>query len=160
METDNRTTPRFIVSDNPKVPKTDYPFSHCVGIQLRFSDIDVFGHVNNNHYMSMLDLGKVSYFRDLGRDRFDYRNIPAVVANIDISFFAPTMFDEPVEVWTTAASIGTRSFTLDQRLVNSATGEVKCAARSIMCCITPDGHSAPVDPLWREAVADYERREF
>lgn len=33
-------------------------FNHTLPIQLRFNDVDKFGHVNNTVYFSFYDLGK------------------------------------------------------------------------------------------------------
>ena len=37
-------------------------FNHTLPIQLRFNDVDKFGHVNNTVYFSFYDLGKTEYF--------------------------------------------------------------------------------------------------
>ena len=37
-------------------------YHHQLPIQLRFNDVDRYGHVNNNAYFSFYDLGKVDYF--------------------------------------------------------------------------------------------------
>ena len=37
-------------------------FRHTLPIQLRFNDVDKFGHVNNTVYFSFYDLGKTEYF--------------------------------------------------------------------------------------------------
>ena len=38
-------------------------FNHTLPIQLRFNDVDKFGHVNNTVYFSFYDLGKTGIFR-------------------------------------------------------------------------------------------------
>ena len=38
-------------------------FHHALPIQLRFNDVDKFGHVNNTVYFSFYDLGKTEIFR-------------------------------------------------------------------------------------------------
>ena len=40
----------------------DFEFHHTLPIQLRFNDVDKFGHVNNTVYFSFYDLGKTDYF--------------------------------------------------------------------------------------------------
>lgn len=37
-------------------------FNHTLPIQLRFNDVDKFGHVNNTVYFSFYDLGKTPVF--------------------------------------------------------------------------------------------------
>ena len=57
-------------------------FKHELPAQFRFSDIDQFGHVNNNAYFSLFDMCKTRYFLDVaGHDIF--QRITIVVANIN-----------------------------------------------------------------------------
>ena len=53
-------------------------FHHALPIQLRFNDVDKFGHVNNTVYFSFYDLGKTEYFASvcpgLGKDRHSGRS--------------------------------------------------------------------------------------
>ena len=54
-------------------------FHHRMPAQLRFSDVDRFGHVNNSVYFSLFDMCKTHYFNDVvGTDIFD-RMAPLVV---------------------------------------------------------------------------------
>lgn len=44
-------------------------FKHEVPVQIRFSDVDQYGHMNNSVYFSLYDFAKTSYFRDVfGQD--------------------------------------------------------------------------------------------
>ena len=52
---------------NPKVPAPVAPFHHSLEAQLRFNDVDIFGHINNSVYLQLLDLAKVRYFEEIGR---------------------------------------------------------------------------------------------
>ena len=36
-------------------------YNHRVPIQIRFNDVDRYGHVNNNSYFAYYDLGKEDY---------------------------------------------------------------------------------------------------
>ena len=42
-------------------------FNHTLPIQLRFNDVDKFGHVNNTVYFSFYDLGKTEYLLPYAR---------------------------------------------------------------------------------------------
>lgn len=149
---------RYITSGNPRVPKVDFPFRHVEPLQIRFTDVDVFGHVNNNVYMAMMDLGKLSYYNAVMDGNLDYRNIAMVVVNVNCSFFAPTYISDHIEVWTSVASVGEHSFTLEQRIIDSDSGEVKCMAQSVLCAISSDGVTAPLDPEWIASLERYEER--
>ena len=40
-------------------------FRHIIPIQIRFSDVDQFGHMNNSVYFSLYDLAKTTYIKDV-----------------------------------------------------------------------------------------------
>ena len=148
-------------SSNPRVPVPEFPFRHEVPLQIRFNDIDLLGHLNNAVYIQFFDLGKSRYFQDVMPEGVDWRHINIVVANINCDFFAPTYITEPIAVLTTITHLGEKSFALEQRIVNSDNGEVKCIAKTIMVGFDmTTGKSAPIDPKWVEALEKYEQRKL
>ena len=42
----------------------DFKFKHVMPAQIRFSDVDQFGHVNNSVYFSLYDLAKTTYIKE------------------------------------------------------------------------------------------------
>ncbi len=148
-------------SSNPRVPVPEFPFRHEVPLQIRFNDIDLLGHLNNAVYIQFFDLGKSRYFQDVMPEGVDWRHINIVVANINCDFFAPTYITEPIAVLTTITHMGEKSFALEQRIVNSDNGEVKCIAKTIMVGFDmTTGKSAPIGPKWVEALERYEQRKL
>lgn len=148
-------------SENPRVPVVEHPFRHITPVQMRFNDFDMLGHLNNAVYVSLLDLGKSSYFTHIMPDGIDWKHINMVVANLNCDFFAPTYISEEIAVLTQVASISERSFKMLQRVVNIHSGEVKCAATTIMAGFDPStAQSAPIAPQWIDALSKQEGREL
>ncbi|MBO5135380.1 MAG: acyl-CoA thioesterase, partial [Bacteroidaceae bacterium] len=48
-------------------------FRHSMPAQIRFSDVDQFGHVNNSVYFALYDLAKTTYVKDVLGDSVDWR---------------------------------------------------------------------------------------
>jgi len=48
--------------------------------QIRFSDVDQFGHVNNSVYFALYDLAKTTYVKDVLGDSVNWRRMGIVVA--------------------------------------------------------------------------------
>ena len=135
-------------------------FHHILPIQLRFNDVDQFGHVNNTVYFSFYDLGKTDYFQtvcphvDWGRDG-------VVVVHIETDFLAQIRATEPIAVETAVTAIGTKSFDLLQRAINTQTGEIKCICRSVMVAFNLlQRESKPLDEEWIEAICRFEGRNL
>ena len=71
--------------------KTSDIFHHQMPAQLRFSDVDRFGHVNNSVYFSLFDMCKTRYFFDVvGKDIFEKTS--TVIVHIDANFISPVYF--------------------------------------------------------------------
>ena len=132
------------------------PF-HCeLPVQLRFSDLDTLGHVNNSVYLNLFDLGKSVYFELAAGERQDWNNVNVVIANINCNFLHQTLFDEPLVV-----NVGNKSFTVLQILQNTATGEVKCVCSQVMVYLDPETRlPAPLPQHWRDCFAAFEGREM
>ena len=60
-------------------------------LQIRFNDIDLLGHVNNEMYFAYMDLGKMRYFQEMMDDKLDWRAINTVVANVNCDFMRPPL---------------------------------------------------------------------
>ncbi len=148
-------------SSNPRVPVQQFQFRHRLPIQIRFNDIDMLGHVNNAIYLQYLDLGKSHYFQDVVPEAVDWKHINIVVVNINCDYYAPTHITEPIAVHTTTIKVGEKSLKLEQRIVNTATGEVKCVCYTVMAGFDlTTGLSAPIDRQWVKAISQYEGREL
>ncbi|MCM1021286.1 MAG: acyl-CoA thioesterase [Muribaculum sp.] len=147
--------------NNPRVPVPDFPYRHMVDVQMRFNDTDMLGHVNNNAYLSYFDLGKTGYFNAVAADDVDWRHVNIVVANINVDFYAPTFLNEPVVVLTRVVAIGVKSLTMEQRLVDRETGQVKCMARSIMAGFNLEtNQSQPIADHWIEKITHFEGHQL
>ena len=76
---------------------------------------------------------------------------------INVNFYSPTYFNEPVVVLTACVRISQRSFTLEQRVVNPDTGDVKCAATVVLAAFDPEtATSAQLRPEWTAGLARME----
>ncbi|MCM1066271.1 MAG: acyl-CoA thioesterase [Muribaculaceae bacterium] len=142
------------------IPALPFEFRHRIPVQIRFNDIDMFGHVNNAVYLQFFDMGKLAYFKQFMGGSFEHEPTVPVVANLNVNFYHPTLIDERISVVTAVASVSTSSLVLEQRVIAEG-GSVKCTARTIMVNIdTKTGAPTPVSEAWRKAFADYEGREF
>lgn len=135
-------------------------FHHSLPIQLRFNDVDKYGHVNNTVYFSFYDLGKSEYLKTI-RPELDEEQEGVVIVHIETDFLAQIKASEPIAVETATTAIGTKSFDLVQRAVNTATGEVKCICRSVLVAFDVKlGQSKPLDEVWIEAICRFEGRNL
>lgn len=110
-------------------------FRHAVPVQLRFNDVDILGHVNNNAQFALFDLGKTEFYNSLRGILSDWRRVEAVIVNINATFMRQILFTDPMEVRTRVSKIGEKSFHLQQILRNTANGEICSFAESVMVSV-------------------------
>ena len=139
----------------------EHPFRCSLPIQLRFSDLDTLGHVNNSVYLNLFDLGKSDYFERAAGERQDWNNVNVVIANINCNFLHETLFDEQLVVKTQVHHIGNKSFTVLQVLQNIDTEEIKCVCTQVMVYLDPETRMpAPLPQHWRDCFTTFEGREL
>lgn len=127
-------------------------FRHKTDLQIRFSDVDVLGHVNNTVYMAFYDTGKARYFTEMLRRPIRWDKVETVIANVDCAFIAPIFFGERIAVHSKVSSVSERSFKLLQVIADDS-GAVKSACETVMVCFDPTTQeSAPMPEHWREAL--------
>lgn len=151
----------YPVSNNPRVPEATQPFRHITPIQLRFNDVDMIGHINNNSFLEYMDLGKTSYFNSVKADLINWKFINAVVVNVNCSFYSPGYFNEPIAVLTSITSISQRSLKMEQRIINTETGDVKCVGTTVMAGFDPTtAQGAEIDAEWINVICAFEERDL
>ena len=90
-------------------------------VNVRFSDVDVYGHVNNVKYFEYFQEARIRLnsrlWRDLGDGAPD-----VVVAQTDVDYKVPILFrPEPYDVWSWISRVGERSMTIDSEICDGDT---------------------------------------
>ena len=131
-------------------------FRHVLPIQIRFNDVDKFGHVNNTIYFQFYDTAKTDYFATVCKD-VDWESVAIVVVKIEAEFLSQIKAGEHIAARTRVTKIGNKSFHLEQDIINVDTQEVKCRCLSIMVLYDLIQHlSMPFPDEWRQAICQYD----
>ncbi len=143
-----------------KIELENISFKHRLPVQIRFNDIDMFGHLNNTVYLQYFDLGKYNYFRSFMNGTFGSEPTAPVVANINVDFHKPAYIDDRLTVCTSVTEIAESSMVMNQIIINDR-GDIKCSARVVMVNIdVKTGIPAPVSRQWRDKLGSFENRNF
>jgi acyl-CoA thioester hydrolase len=132
---------------------------HKVSIQIRFSDIDVVGHVNNAVYSDYFDVGRLHYFREaFGQLLAWNKGKTLVLVHTEADYRQPAFLYDTIEVHTSVVEIGGRSVKMKQYLVDAA-GAVRVEGYSVLStCDMDTGQSFPMPDEWREKITAFERQ--
>lgn len=101
-------------------------------IQVRFSDLDVLGHVNNSIYLSYFEMTRVHYFKALLGTEWDWKAFGVVLVKNEIEYKKPVLLHDAPEIEMFTEHIGDKSFTLGYHL--TVNNELRTTGRSVMVC--------------------------
>jgi acyl-CoA thioester hydrolase len=123
-------------------------------VHVRFSDVDVYGHVNNVKYFEYFQEARMLYLssRLWGEVPNEVPRANIVVAQTDVDYRQPILFRaEPYDCWSQVVRVGTRSLTLESEIRD---GEALLArARVAIVFVDPEtGRSAEPPEVYREPL--------
>ena len=131
-------------------------FHHVIPLQIRFNDVDKFGHVNNTVYFQFYDTAKTDYFASVCKG-VDWESVAIVVVKIEAEFVAQVKADSLIACRTRVVKLGNKSFHLEQDVIDTDTQEVKSRCLSVMVLYDLKHQKAISLPdNWRHAISDYD----
>jgi len=130
----------------------DASFEHEVDV--RYRDLDTFGHVNNVVYGTYCEQARVAYVEAvLGLDDID--EFTAVVVSLNVEFKASVTELSTVDVGVAVARVGESSFTMTYELRQD--GDLVAEAETTQVYVDPATRETRALPEeWRAAIADHE----
>jgi len=135
-----------------RTPRLPEPATSSYAIHVRFSDVDVYGHVNNVKYYEYLQESRIAMLSEL----VPVRSFSVVVAQTDVDYLQPLLFRaEPYECRSTITRVGARSMTVESEIRDGAADTDRVLARARVVVVFFDlatNRSAEPDPELREAL--------
>lgn len=131
-------------------------FKNKFPVQVRFSDVDVMGHVSNTVYQNYFDAGKLNYFEEV-LPEMDFVTIGIVGASIKIDYLKPIFMKTRILVETRVAQIGTKSITMEHCIIDENSGELLSTCHAVMVCFDlKERLSIPIPEEWKKKIATYD----
>jgi acyl-CoA thioester hydrolase len=135
-------------------------FKHVTNVELRFADMDSFGHVNNASFLTFIEQARIKYFDDIGSWHYDVTARGAILAHASLDFIRPLHFKEQLSVLSMCTHIGTKSITIVHRIIAGEKEEVATAETVVVAFDYSAMKSIPVPEKWREAIGKFEGKNF
>jgi len=135
-------------------------FHHRTRVEVRFRDLDAFGHVNNAVTTSYVEHGRIRYLRDvLGFSPVG--EMPMILAMIQVDYARPIYFGEFVDVASRVDWIGTTSLAMSHRLTAGEDAHEVARATSVLVAYDyAESKPMPVPQEWRSTLTEYEGRDL
>ena len=107
-------------------------FHYKTTLQIRFADIDAFGHVNNAVYLTYFEIARSSYWTEVVQ--WDWETMGIIIGRAEINFIKPINLNDQVLAYVRTSRIGNSSFDLEYVLVKVNNGvEEICTTGSTVC---------------------------
>jgi len=136
-------------------------FRHRTTLQVRFRDIDAFGHVNNAVFASYTEQARIRYLLDVLQMNGSFERQPLILAHIAIDYRSPILLGDEVEVATRVDGIGRTSFRMGHRLTARADGRTLADVDSVLVAYDyAAGRPIRVPDEWRARMAAHEGRDL
>ncbi len=123
-------------------------------VHVRFSDVDVYGHVNNVKYFEYYTEARILLMSRI-RGTVDQRPVPTVVVvRTDVDYRVPILFrSEPYDAWSAVTRVGRTSVEITSEIRD---GDVLLSRARVVVVIVDleTGRPAPLEPDLRAALAE------
>ncbi|MDT9591901.1 hotdog domain-containing protein [Nocardioides zeae] len=140
----------------PTVPDPDRDAHWPVAV--RFSDVDVFGHVNNVKYFEYFQEARIATLgRLFGQLPPDDAALAVVVAQMDVEYKRPVLFrPEPYDAWSWISRVGRTSYDVSAGVFDG--DELLARSRCTMVAFDPaTQRAAQPSPAYRELLVEHLR---
>ena len=121
-------------------------------VQLRWSDVDELGHVNNAVYLTYLETARIAFFSGLGEG---LSPLDFVLRRVEVDFVSQlTRADRGARVEVRLAGVGRSSVRTAERVLAASDGRLVVDATAIVVHLAPGGErSAPLPDALRARLA-------
>lgn len=144
-------------------------FAHRHLVEVRLSDTDAMGHVNNARYLTYVEIARVAYYEQVTGNALPIGVHGAeegmILAEIRMTYRSPAFYGERLVVETRVDRIGTTSFSMVHRITapESRYGPARLVAVADSVLVSYDyigERPIPVPAEWRARMSGFEGRTF
>lgn len=134
-------------------------FFHETPIQIRFNDVDGFGHVNNTVIQEYFDIGRLHYLKEaLGADKLWKDGRHLVIVSNKTDFFQQTLPDDQIRVLTRIYQLGGKSLRMMQWILKSGETAPTATCDSVMVGVnSTSGEGMIIPDDWRSDFNQLEK---
>lgn len=117
-------------------------------VRVRFSETDMYGHMNNTISFTYFEQARIDYFRHLGIlmpsvGEEDVKSIP-IVADLQCDYVKQVFFDDVLRIYTKVAQVGNSSMDIHY-LAKNQKDEICFTGRGTIVQMDPrTGKSVPI----------------
>ncbi|MFD1927233.1 acyl-CoA thioesterase [Sporosarcina siberiensis] len=115
-------------------------FKFSVSVSVRFSETDMYGHLNNTVTFAYYEYARIEYLKQIGlmNDWLDPNGVTIpVVADLQCDYLKQVFFDEALDIYVKAASVGNSSVDIHY-MAKNAKDEIVFTGRGTLVQISKE----------------------
>jgi len=125
-----------------------------IDTEVRWRDLDAFGHVNNAAYLGYIEEARVRWFKSMSTDWASETSAP-IVAAVTANYRKPMGWPETVRVELFCERLGGKSVTLRHRITSLTMPDtLYCDGNTVLVWVNASGQSIALPDAVRSACAD------
>ncbi|KGR76849.1 acyl-CoA thioesterase [Ureibacillus sinduriensis] len=127
--------------------KWEEDFKFYVEVTVRFSETDMYGHLNNTVPFVYFEYARIEFMKHIGFTNFsaEAKNTISVVADLQCDFLKQVYFDETLRIYVKAARIGNSSIDIHYLARNDKNEPVFTGRGTIVQIDKATGKAIPWD---------------
>ena len=125
-----------------------------VPIQVRWGDMDAFGHVNNVHYFRYFESARIVFLESLGlSSQMTSSGIGPILASTKCRYLLPVTYPDELIAGTTISKIEKDRFTMDYALFSTRASRLAAIGNGVVVSYDYEtGKKADLPADWLEAL--------
>jgi len=128
---------------------------HRSAIQIRFSDIDAMGHVNNAVYLSYFEQARMSFFEHRVKGEWDWKKDGIILARNEVDYRLPLLLKDIAYIDTWIEKMGTKSMDIAYNIYKQEGEQEQLCASGASVIVAFDfttGRTTAIPEIWRELL--------
>ena len=129
------------MNNNTQFPKNISISSHTICISPRYSETDKAGVIHHSVYPVWLEMGRTELLRinGLAYKDLETAGIYFVVAQLNIKYRRPCLYDQPIELETICGKVSASRAEHTYRITDKSTNILLTEASTILACVDNNG---------------------
>lgn len=133
-------------------------FHYYHPVEVRYSDLDPQGHLNNARYLTYFEQARINYIVHIGLwQGGSFLDMGIIVANAQINFLAPVFFGQKLKVGARITHLGNKSMNMEYSLLDLESNQELANGSTVLVAYDyQSGKTVPIPEQWRQVISEFE----
>ena len=133
-------------------------FHYYHPVEVRYSDLDPQGHLNNARYLTYFEQARINYIVHIGLwQGGSFLDMGVIVANAQVNFLFPVFFGQNLRVGVRVTHLGNKSMDMEYSLLDVDNNQELANGSTVLVAYDyQSGKTVPIPEEWRERIMEFE----